>query len=49
MTEQKAHTHALETHLRGLSIIWSGPQEQAELYYEQLKSEGLNLSMEKDG
>ena len=30
-------------HSRGLAIVWSGAQEQAELYWEQLRGHGLTL------
>jgi ATP-dependent Clp protease adaptor protein ClpS len=28
----------------GLAIVWSGEQEQAELYWEQLKGQGLTMA-----
>jgi ATP-dependent Clp protease adaptor protein ClpS len=28
----------------GLAIVWSGEQEQAELYWEQLKGYGLTMA-----
>jgi ATP-dependent Clp protease adaptor protein ClpS len=31
-------------HNRGLAIVWSGVQEQAELYWEQLKQCGLTMA-----
>jgi ATP-dependent Clp protease adaptor protein ClpS len=31
-------------HNRGLAIVWSGSQEQAELYWEQLQGHGLTLA-----
>ncbi len=48
MNSVKAHKLALETHTEGLSIVWTGPMEQAELYYELLKQEGLSMSLEQD-
>jgi ATP-dependent Clp protease adaptor protein ClpS len=27
----------------GLAIVWSGSQEQAELYWEQLRDHGLTM------
>ena len=31
-------------HHQGLAIVWSGQQEQAELYWEQLKDHGLTMA-----
>jgi ATP-dependent Clp protease adaptor protein ClpS len=31
-------------HNTGLAIVWSGEQEQAELYWEQLRGYGLTLA-----
>ncbi len=31
-------------HKTGLAVVWSGPQEQAELYWEQLKGYGLTMA-----
>jgi ATP-dependent Clp protease adaptor protein ClpS len=31
-------------HDTGLAIVWSGEQEQAELYWEQLRDHGLTLA-----
>jgi ATP-dependent Clp protease adaptor protein ClpS len=31
-------------HTKGLAIVWSGQQEQAELYWEQLKGYGLTMA-----
>jgi len=31
-------------HRKGLAVVWSGQQEQAELYWEQLKSFGLTMA-----
>jgi ATP-dependent Clp protease adaptor protein ClpS len=31
-------------HNTGLAIVWSGEQEQAELYWEQLRGHGLTLA-----
>ncbi|MCP9774474.1 ATP-dependent Clp protease adapter ClpS [Cyanobium sp. WAJ14-Wanaka] len=28
----------------GVAIVWSGPQEQAELYHQQLGAEGLTMA-----
>ncbi len=48
MTRSKAQALALETHNQGLAVVWVGPREQAELYYELLKQEGLTTSIEED-
>jgi ATP-dependent Clp protease adaptor protein ClpS len=31
-------------HHKGLAVVWSGQQEQAELYWEQLKGAGLTMA-----
>jgi ATP-dependent Clp protease adaptor protein ClpS len=31
-------------HTTGLAVVWSGQQEQAELYWEQLKDFGLTMA-----
>jgi ATP-dependent Clp protease adaptor protein ClpS len=31
-------------HNTGLAIVWSGEREQAELYWEQLKGQGLTMA-----
>lgn len=31
-------------HNAGQAIVWSGPKEQAELYWEQLREQGLTLA-----
>ena len=28
----------------GSAVVWSGPQEQAELYHQLLRSEGLTMA-----
>ena len=35
---------ANEVHNRGLAIVWSGHQEAAELYWEQLCDAGLTMA-----
>jgi ATP-dependent Clp protease adaptor protein ClpS len=37
-------TLANRIHSTGLAIVWSGEQEQAELYWEQLKEHGLTMA-----
>jgi ATP-dependent Clp protease adaptor protein ClpS len=40
----KGLTMADTIHNKGLAIVWSGQQEQAELYWEQLKGYGLTMA-----
>ena len=40
----KGMSLANRIHHRGLAIVWSGHQEQAELYWEQLKDHGLTMA-----
>ena len=40
----KGMAMANEIHNAGLAVVWSGEQEQAELYWEQLKQYGLTLA-----
>jgi ATP-dependent Clp protease adaptor protein ClpS len=44
MTEELAWELTNQVHYEGLAIVWVGPQEQAELYHEQLKEEGLTMA-----
>ena len=36
-------------HTAGQAIVWSGPKEQAELYWEQLREHGLTLAPLEQG
>jgi ATP-dependent Clp protease adaptor protein ClpS len=36
-------------HNTGLAIVWSGQQEQAELYWDQLKGHGLTMAPLEEG
>jgi ATP-dependent Clp protease adaptor protein ClpS len=36
-------------HKTGLGVVWSGQQEQAELYWEQLKGHGLTMAPLEQG
>jgi ATP-dependent Clp protease adaptor protein ClpS len=36
--------HANRIHSTGQAIVWSGDQEQAELYWEQLAARGLTMA-----
>ena len=35
---------ANKIHNEGQAIVWSGPKEQAELYWEQLRDQGLTMA-----
>jgi len=48
MTEDKAWKIAVKVHNEGSCVVWSGPKEVAEMYYEQLKAEGLTLRLEPE-
>jgi ATP-dependent Clp protease adaptor protein ClpS len=43
----KAERHMLEVHQKGRSILWSGMQERAELYVQQLHGYLLLATIEK--
>jgi ATP-dependent Clp protease adaptor protein ClpS len=44
MTPEQAWELTHQIHLEGLAIVWVGPQEQAELYHEQLLRAGLTMA-----
>ena len=44
MTEEKAWALATKIDKEGMAEVWSGPLEQAELYHQQLASEGLTMA-----
>lgn len=44
MTEELAWDLTYQVDREGLAIVWVGPQEQAELYHEQLRAEGLTMA-----
>jgi ATP-dependent Clp protease adaptor protein ClpS len=44
MTPEKAIELTNQVHFEGLAIVWIGPQEQAELYHEQLLRAGLTMA-----
>jgi ATP-dependent Clp protease adaptor protein ClpS len=44
MTPELAWELTNQVHYEGLAIVWSGPQEQAELYHEQLQRAGLTMA-----
>jgi ATP-dependent Clp protease adaptor protein ClpS len=48
MSSDKAHQIALQVQKDGAAVIWVGPREVAEMYYENLKAEGLDVVLEPD-
>jgi ATP-dependent Clp protease adaptor protein ClpS len=45
----KGHALADQIHNSGQAIVWSGPREPAELYWQQLKDAGLTMApLEQD-
>ena len=44
MDDQKAWDLTNQVHFEGQAIAWIGPQEQAELYHQQLRHEGLTMA-----
>jgi ATP-dependent Clp protease adaptor protein ClpS len=45
----KGHAIADQIHNTGQAIVWSGPREPAELYWQQLKDAGLTMApLEQD-
>jgi ATP-dependent Clp protease adaptor protein ClpS len=44
MTPEQAVELTNQVHFEGLAIVWVGPQEQAELYHEQLLRAGLTMA-----
>ena len=44
MTEEKGWERANRIDKEGSAEVWSGPLEQAELYHQQLSSEGLTMA-----
>ena len=48
MSEDKARNITVKVHNEGSATVWVGPKEQAEMYHELLKSEGLTTSLEPE-
>lgn len=46
-SREKAEKHMLEVHRQGRSIVWSGMQERAELYVQQLHGYLLLATLER--
>lgn len=44
MTRERAWDLTNQVHYEGQAIVWTGPQEMAEFYHEQLKREGLTMA-----
>ena len=44
VTVEQGHEIAERIHNSGQAIVWSGPREPAEHYWEQLKAAGLTLA-----
>jgi ATP-dependent Clp protease adaptor protein ClpS len=44
MTEDVAWGFTVQIDAEGQAIVWVGPQEQAELYHQQLRREGLTMA-----
>ncbi|NJK41762.1 MAG: ATP-dependent Clp protease adapter ClpS [Acaryochloridaceae cyanobacterium SU_2_1] len=44
MTTDQAWELTNQIHFEGQAIVWSGPQEQAELYHMQLQRAGLTMA-----
>ncbi|TRT88468.1 MAG: ATP-dependent Clp protease adapter ClpS [Microcystis aeruginosa Ma_OC_H_19870700_S124] len=44
MTTDQAWELTNQVHYQGQAIVWTGPQEQAELYHQQLRREGLTMA-----
>jgi len=44
MTSDRAWELTHQVHNEGLAIVWVGPQEQAELYHQQLSRAGLTMA-----
>jgi ATP-dependent Clp protease adaptor protein ClpS len=44
MSSDRAWELTNQVHFEGQAIVWIGPQEQAELYHQQLKRAGLTMA-----
>ncbi len=44
MTSDRAWALTEQVHFEGQAVVWTGPQEQAELYHQQLSWEGLTMA-----
>ena len=48
MSVDKARRIVLKVHNEGSAIVWTGPKELAEMYYDLLNSEGLTVRLEPE-
>jgi ATP-dependent Clp protease adaptor protein ClpS len=44
MTSDRAWELTNQVHYEGQAIVWTGPQEQAEMYHQQLSRAGLTMA-----
>ena len=44
MNGDRARELTDQIHFEGQALVWVGPQEQAELYHQQLKRAGLTMA-----
>ena len=44
MSGDRARELTNQIHVEGQALVWVGPQEQAELYHQQLKRAGLTMA-----
>ena len=44
MNSEQAWRLTEQVHFEGQAVVWVGPQEQAELYHQQLRREGLTMA-----
>ena len=44
VTLEEGHRFAERIHYTGQAIVWTGAQEPAELYWQQLKDAGLTMA-----
>lgn len=44
MTSDRAWSLTNQVHFEGQAVVWMGPLEQAELYHQQLRREGLTMA-----
>lgn len=49
VTLEQGYRIAERIHNTGQAIVWSGPREPAELYWEQLKDAGLTMAPLEQG
>ena len=49
VTVQQGYKLADRIHNSGLAVVWSGPLEVAELYWEQLSDAGLTMAPLEEG